>query len=348
MVLGEAGAGPWLSILIPAYNAAPYIEECLHSVACQDLDGVEILVTNDCSTDRTADIVERFAAGRPDVAFTLLHNEVNRGLSATRNGMLDRCAGRYVWFVDADDRMRPDAVAQLTAIVSRHDPDLVICDFADHHRSEDDSFDDPVHTTVFDGPERRLLDDRDVLLGGLFDCRRMHSWSKIAKRSVYGGTLRFPDGRYFEDILVTPMLALRVESYYYEPTPWIDYRKAVGSIIATISPRKNLDLIRSMTEMAVELRRPEHGLSHTSLLRLDRFCARQVVSCFKNQLAGQGGADRISALEDCLGFTEAILKGYGWAGHGKPVWEDVWLWFRLNKWKFRARAAIKRAASGRT
>lgn len=346
-MLGEAGAGPWLSILIPAYNAARYIEECLQSVIEQDLDGVEILVTNDCSTDRTVDIVERFAAGRPDISFTLLHNEVNRGLSATRNGMLDRCAGRYVWFVDADDRMRPDAVAQLKAIVARHDPDLVICDFADYHRNEDDSFDNPVHTTVFDGPERRLLKDRDVLLSGLFDGRRMHSWSKIAKRSVYGGTLRFPDGRYFEDILVTPMLALRVASYYYEPTAWIDYRKAVGSIIATTPPHKNHDKLRSMAEMAVEVRRPEHGLSDASLLRLDRFCARQIVSCFKHQLAGPDCADRISAVEDCLGFTKTILKDYGWTGHGKPVWEDFWLSFRLNKWRFRARAAVKRAASAK-
>ncbi len=336
---------PWLSILIPAYNAAPYIGECLHSVACQDIDGVEILVTNDCSTDRTADIVERFAAGRPDVALTLLRNETNRGVSATRNRMLDLCAGRHIWFVDADDRMRPDSVGQLKDIVIRHDPDLVICDFANYHKSNDDSFSNPVHTNVFNGPERQLLEDRDMLLGGLFDCGRMYSWSRVAKRSVYGDELRFMEGRYFEDIHIAPLQALRVKNYYYEPTPWIDYRRAAGSIVATMSPRKYSDMLLSMTEIVTELRRPEHGLSRTALSRFDCFCVRQAISCMKTELGGRHIADWAPALTDFLEFPDKVLSNFGWVSRGKPTPKKIWLWFRLKKWQFRARAAIKHAAS---
>jgi glycosyltransferase involved in cell wall biosynthesis len=126
---------PWLSILIPAYNAESYIEECLRSIFSQSLHGVEIIVVNDCSTDQTVSITEQLVASFPGASLKFLHNETNRGLSFTRNRMLDICNGQYVWFVDADDCVRPDAITQLKRIVDEHAPDFVVCDFADYHKN---------------------------------------------------------------------------------------------------------------------------------------------------------------------------------------------------------------------
>lgn len=70
----------------------------------------------------------------------------------------------------------------------------------------------------------------------------MHSWSKISKRSLWS-SLRFPEGKYFEDMVTSPRLAVEVETYYYCSSVWIKYRQRQGSILATPSVEKVKDMI---------------------------------------------------------------------------------------------------------
>ena len=111
---------PRFSIIVPAYNVADYLEECLRSVAAQSGRDWECLVVDDGSTDgATGELADRLAAELPGVR--ALHRE-NGGLSAARNTGLAAAAGEWVLFMDGDDRMAPGLLAALRADLDR-DPD---------------------------------------------------------------------------------------------------------------------------------------------------------------------------------------------------------------------------------
>lgn len=99
-----------VSIIVPAYNAECYLEECLDSLLKQTLKEIEIIVIDDGSTDKTGRIAEDYA-GR-DKRVRVVH-QVNQGLSAARNRGIELAQGKYVTFVDSDDKVKAPAYACL-------------------------------------------------------------------------------------------------------------------------------------------------------------------------------------------------------------------------------------------
>lgn len=231
----------WLSILMPVYNVEAYLPDCFASLAAQDLTGVEVIAVDDCSTDGSWAALTAWAAAAP-CTVTLLQHPHNRGVSAARNTLLDAASGDYLWFLDPDDAMAAHAVSQLKDIVARHAPDWVMCDY---WRWRPDVQRPPAwerHLSSFDGPSGVLLDDGEQLFRGLYQTGRFHPWSKISKRSLWDRTLRFPEGRCFEDVVLMPQVALRARNYFYQDSVWIHYRQRPGSIISAPTLKKIEDL----------------------------------------------------------------------------------------------------------
>lgn len=102
--------GGLVSVVIPAYNVAEYVGECLASLRRQTYENLEILVVDDGSTDATGAILDEASAR--DARMRVFHNE-NHGVSYSRNFAIDRGSGEYLAFVDADDVVAPDFVEAL-------------------------------------------------------------------------------------------------------------------------------------------------------------------------------------------------------------------------------------------
>jgi glycosyltransferase involved in cell wall biosynthesis len=103
---------PLVSILIPAYNAETWIAYTLRSAIAQTWARKEIIVVNDGSTDRTAEIVRRFASQG-----VVLFSWENRGLCAAQNQAFELSRGDYIQWLDSDDLLAPDKIErQLTAL----------------------------------------------------------------------------------------------------------------------------------------------------------------------------------------------------------------------------------------
>ena len=98
-----------VSVIMPAYNAAAYIEEAIRSVMAQTYGAWRLLVLDDGSADDTVGIVQRLAAEEPRI--TLLRNAENLGAARTRNRGWDLCDEGYVAFLDSDDRWHPEKLA---------------------------------------------------------------------------------------------------------------------------------------------------------------------------------------------------------------------------------------------
>lgn len=276
----------WLSLLIPVYNVAEFLDDCLASIMPQLDDGCEVILVDDASTDNSLDIARSWQQRFP-TQITLLQHEKNQGLSAARNTMLAAATGRYVWFLDSDDRLTSVAISQLRTIVEQHSPDLVLCDFEMlrskrkfKHRLRGEH-----HKKVFTGAAKTLATDKEALIAGLFSAGQMHIWSKISKRALWDNGLRFPVGRYFEDIYVTPKLALAASNYYYQPEVWVEYRQRQGSIMSTktsaVQTKKNKDLAEAMLGFNDELKQNALNIAEKTRFFIGYFCARNFVGACK-------------------------------------------------------------------
>ena len=105
-----------VSIIIPIYNVAPYIERCIKSVMNQTYSGdIECILVNDATPDDSIDIVKRLIADYDGpIQFKILNHEQNRGVSATRNTGINAAIGDYLYFLDSDDEITPDCIEKLS------------------------------------------------------------------------------------------------------------------------------------------------------------------------------------------------------------------------------------------
>ncbi|WLW55032.1 glycosyltransferase family 2 protein [Streptomyces sp. YU58] len=120
-------AQPDVTVIIGAYEAMPYLVECLASVEAQTLDParIEVVAVDDGSTDGTGEYLEEFAARAP-MPVTVIRQENSGGPSGPRNVGLGKAAGRYVFFLDADDRLGPEALARMVAMADENRTDVVL------------------------------------------------------------------------------------------------------------------------------------------------------------------------------------------------------------------------------
>ena len=313
---------PWLSILVPVHNGAAYLAQCLESIIDQAMSGIEIIVLDDASTDDPTSLVlplqRRCAPG-----LRMISHPVNRGVAVARNHLLQEARGRYVWFIDADDMLRPGALQGLRTLLQTQSPDLVMCDFRVlreparwKHRLRGE-----FHRHTFAGPARRTCHDRSVLVAGLLVRGQLHPWSKIAKREIWQ-SVRFPDARYFEDIAVMPQLIEKVRTYHYVPETWIAYRQHDASILARYSAEKMRHLIEALREVHCALPGPHGMLSEEATFSVQHFFLKSHASMARRIARGEfaQAAELTSLLRANLDAmfpagVDPILRAYrrrGW------------------------------------
>ena len=99
-----------VSVIVPVYNTELYLEECLESIINQTFKELEIILVNDGSTDRSLEIIERYALKYNRI---IVLNQPNCGVSAARNAGIDKSSGKYLLFVDSDDTIVADAIEVL-------------------------------------------------------------------------------------------------------------------------------------------------------------------------------------------------------------------------------------------
>lgn len=120
-------AQPDVTVIIGAYEAMPYLVECLASVERQTLDParMEVIAVDDGSADGTGECLEEFAA-RAAMPVTVIRQENSGGPSGPRNVGLAKATGRYVFFLDADDRLGDEALERMVAMADTNGTDVVL------------------------------------------------------------------------------------------------------------------------------------------------------------------------------------------------------------------------------
>lgn len=192
--MGEKYMPASLSIIIPAYNAAEYIEECVESVISGTCRELEVLLIDDGSTDRTGHLCDCLAEKYS--AVQVFHTD-NQGIAEARNLGIDHASGQYIGFVDADDTVTPNMFDEMINCMSS-DIQLVVCRY--HRCKENDKglVDEPTNSKVLvnqAGTVERLLKNEY----GAF------VWNKLFRKEILEAEhIRFPkNSRSMEDLFFT-------------------------------------------------------------------------------------------------------------------------------------------------
>ena len=117
---------PFVSVIVPSYNIEDYIGECIESIMEQTYCDWELILVDDGSNDRTGDICNEYAG--KDNRIKVIHKE-NGGLVSARKSGLERATGEYIFYLDGDDWIKPDALEVLCTCAKRETVDIVIADY---------------------------------------------------------------------------------------------------------------------------------------------------------------------------------------------------------------------------
>jgi len=104
-----------ISVIIPVYNVEAYLEECLDSCMAQSVKEAEFICVNDGSTDGSETILKDYCARDGRIRYI---NQENRGLSGARNTGLRAARGKWIMFLDSDDKLKDEALSSLLEIAS--------------------------------------------------------------------------------------------------------------------------------------------------------------------------------------------------------------------------------------
>lgn len=137
------------SIIIPIHNTEKYIEECIQSILIQNICNIEIILINDCSTDRSGEIADMYC--RKYEYIKVIHHHNNCGVSVSRNDGVKAAKGKYVIFVDSDDRLFDGSLLGIRKLIEeKPGKDLIIARATSQHGewSNDYLFDSSIINTT--------------------------------------------------------------------------------------------------------------------------------------------------------------------------------------------------------
>lgn len=213
-----------LSIVIPIFNAEDYLVECLNSIVAQWHKNVEIICINDGSTDNSLEILKSYIDNLDtEIAKKIIViDQLNMGVSNTRNIGLKKYSGEYLGFIDPDDVILPNYFNRLFEEIEKCKPDIIEFKYKDSNNN------------VFS------VSDNTGDLWSTFKTGRWYLWSRIYKRELIEGHYFIPN-IIFEDMAFLPQIYIKARNIQYIDDCLYLYRINPDSLTRVVS-KKSIDL----------------------------------------------------------------------------------------------------------
>lgn len=273
---------PNISIVVPVYNSARFLEACLESLAAMAFEAFEVIAVDDGSEDDSWSIIERFA--RRDPRFSRSCRAPHAGLGPARNRGLDLAMGEFVAFVDSDDQVDPDYCGAPYALACAQGADVVM--FGSRWIYPDRQ---EIHLPSCDtgmSPQEVLLNATPMV------------WEKLYRRAfLQRWNLRFP-AIWHEDEVFTPVLMAHAPRIAILPRPLYIYNKREGSISGLRINANSRDVLQGF-QMVIEQSRRLPSFRNELEFYAVRFL-RWTASCWRS--CGEAWA------ADSLHQAEGLLR----------------------------------------
>lgn len=208
---------PLVSVIMPVYNAAKTLSYCLDTVFALNYPNLELIFVNDCSSDSGVQIITDYIDGnrhRQNIHAKLFHHLQNRGVAAARNTGLEHAEGDYIYYIDSDDKVEPDALIVMMTEMLKQQAEIVGCEWYLTYRQNARYMKQP----AVGSPEEAFY----KMTGGLL---RWNLWLFLVKRSLYETHhIRFLEGMNMgEDLMVMGKLLLHARTIVMVHQPLYHY-----------------------------------------------------------------------------------------------------------------------------
>lgn len=240
---------PKISVIVPIFGVEKFIGRCVDSLFCQTLSDIEFIFVDDCTIDRSIDILKdkieeykKCDASRNSIK--LIKMPQNSGLHKVREYGMRYAKGDYVLHCDSDDWLEPEMCSMMYNKAIEDNSDIVICDF-----------------TVSDGVRQlkkvcgcRTLDKQEFISKLLYRKDPWSIWNKLFKRvTCYGSNIIPPKGAMGEDMVLTMQLLLNggkisyldkpLYNYYYNPNSISHAPSLDKKLVNFLNNKDNVDII---------------------------------------------------------------------------------------------------------
>ena len=217
-----------ISVIVPVFNVAGYLPQCVDSILSQDYGNLEVILIDDGSTDGSGEICDRYAA--LDSRVRVIHQK-NGGAAAAKNAGLRLATGEYLAFADSDDYLEPGAYGFLMKVLLENGADAVQGSFREVYRNRAEE--QRISEEILEGYDYLLRFPKD------FSCALL--WNKLYRRAIFDG-VSFEEGHKIDDEYFTyqgflqPRKVVRADRIVY------NYRKRASSVMSSPESAERLVL----------------------------------------------------------------------------------------------------------
>lgn len=189
-----------VSVIIPCYNAAKYINHCLDSLAAQDYKDFDVIIVDDCSTDNSVDVINAYRKNSR-LNIQLLVNDINSGPSYSRYKAIESSNAEFVCFCDSDDRLDSDFLKLMVEEQNKENSDMVFCSLrlAFNSGKRVDLLQSYSHLDLQDVNKTLVVAPYSLCL-------------LLSRRELFLN-IPHPDTRYGEDMALIPIIIGRAKSF---------------------------------------------------------------------------------------------------------------------------------------
>lgn len=223
-----------ISIIIPCYNVEKYLDKCINSILEQELKQFEIILVEDCSSDNTKKIVEKYVKKYDNI--TAIYNKVNSGAGYSRNIALKQAQYDIISFIDSDDYVEKDFYQKMLSTMKKEKADVVVCDIYVKYPADDFEESDYI-SYACQGPVEKY----NFINNGL----AASPCNKLMKKELLLDNL-FPEGMMNEDVATILAILVKCKKVAYEKETYYNYIQRKNSVQNESISLKRFDIFKSL------------------------------------------------------------------------------------------------------
>ena len=240
-----------VSVILPIYNVAPYLEETFQSLLSQTLKDMEIIAVNDGSTDNSEEIIQKY---RQLDSRVVSFKQQNKGQSAARNLALQHAQGKYVYMMDSDDILQStDALQVCYDYDEKNHADFIFFDGESFSEKGVDRISRNTKRTHLVEEDKRCNGENLLHLVLDTETHNCVVWLLFIRRDFLERTkLRFYEGIIHEDELFTTMLTLSSDNIYCLKRSLVGHRIRTASTMGKHFSKRNMDCYLTVADVLLK------------------------------------------------------------------------------------------------
>ena len=218
-----------VSVIIPIYNVAQFLDRCIDSVLKQTFNNLEIILVDDGSTDTSGEICDRWE--RKDTRIRVIH-KANGGLSSARNSGIEAATGDAIFLLDSDDYISSHCIETCVRLMTDYEADISIIQMLNVSERTNEEI-------IIDQEEViKVLSSQDAIKESLYQKKFSCSApGKLYKKDIFAD-IRFPEGRVAEDLATCHFFFNAAHIIVYSNRYLYYYRQREHSIMHTFNPKR--------------------------------------------------------------------------------------------------------------